>query len=114
MYSNLVLYRNELKNKNVARYKLIGIVSELILSRKIFKKNSDITEFLKKVFNIEYKEYVIRSRTLIIAHISRNIVKLDSFENKKVLLEFINCKIEELKEEEDVKGEKNQFDGWLS
>ena len=114
MYSNLVLYRNELKNKNVARYKLIGIVAELIFSREIFKKNSDISEFLEKVFRIEYKEYIMKSRTLIISHISKNIVKLDNFENKKELLGFINCKIEELKEGEDVKDEKNQFDGWLS
>ena len=46
MYTNLILYRNELKNKNIAKYKVIGIVAELLLSKKIFNKNVDIEKFL--------------------------------------------------------------------
>ena len=35
----LVLFRNELKNKIIYNYKLSGIVSELLFSKKIFNKN---------------------------------------------------------------------------
>ena len=54
MYTNLLLFRNELKNKNMPRYKLIGIVVELLLSKEVFKRNSEIAEFVKDAFNIEF------------------------------------------------------------
>ena len=46
MNRQLILYRNELKNSKIQTYKLIGIVSELVLSkRKFFKNNIDIEDF---------------------------------------------------------------------
>lgn len=114
MYADLVLYRNELKNKNVSTYKLIGIISELILSKEIFHKNSEIVTFLYDVFGITYKDYIIKSRTMIVAHTIRWINRLEKFENKKQLLEFINKKIEKIKAEENIKEKKNKFDGWLN
>lgn len=50
MYDNLILFRNELKNKNVSNYKLIGIVTELIFSKEIFKRNSEISAFIQEIF----------------------------------------------------------------
>ena len=47
MYKELILFRNELKNKSIPKYKIIGIVSELLLSKQIFAKNADIEEFKK-------------------------------------------------------------------
>ena len=39
MYKELILFRNELKNKFIPKYKLIGIVSELLfIKADIFKK----------------------------------------------------------------------------
>ena len=35
--NNLVILRNDLKNKKPPRYKVIGITSELILSKKVFE-----------------------------------------------------------------------------
>ena len=43
----LRIYRNELKNKKPPKYKLIGIVSEIILSEELFKRNIDTKSFLK-------------------------------------------------------------------
>ena len=57
MYRNLVLYRNELKNTVVPRYKTIGIVAELLMSKEIFSKNTEISDFLSAVFSTKYKEY---------------------------------------------------------
>ncbi|GEP21148.1 hypothetical protein [Latilactobacillus sakei] len=73
MLEQLPILRNELKNSTVPTYKLIGISSELILSKEIFSKNSDIPSFLLKTFDVEYKEYVIGSRTTIVARLSRLI-----------------------------------------
>lgn len=116
MYRNLVLYRNELKNNIVPKYKLIGIISELLLSKEIFTKNSQIEEFLKEIFDIKYKEYVMKSRTLIVARCCRKII-IEEEKNcvlyKKRLLHFIIEEIEIIKKESGIKSEKNQFDGWL-
>ena len=44
--NNLVILRNDLKNKKPPRYKVIGITSELILSKKVFENNRNIIPFL--------------------------------------------------------------------
>ena len=62
MYKELILFRNELKNKSIPKYKIIGIVSELLLSRQIFLKNADIEEFLSEVFGLKFKTYLFKSR----------------------------------------------------
>lgn len=112
MYRELILFRNELKNKSVPKYKIIGIVSELLLSRQIFVKNVDIEEFLKEIFSLEFKAYLFRSRTLIVARVTKEIMEMEkdnTYKNK--LYKFIQQKIDELKN--DDKKERNQFDGWI-
>lgn len=112
MYTDLILFRNELKNKTIPKYKIIGIVSQLLLSRKIFSSNMDIEKFLKDIFELEFKTYVFRSRTLIVARVTREILSSENdnvYKNK--LYDFVQEKIENLKEE--TKNEKNEFDGWI-
>ena len=60
MYKELILFRNELKNKSIPKYKIIGIVSELLLSKQIFAKNADIEEFLSDVFGMKFKAYLYK------------------------------------------------------
>lgn len=114
MYTNLILFRNELKNKNIYKYKVIGIIAELLLSKKIFNKNSDIESFLEKTFNLYFKTYLYKSRTLLVARVIREIIAIEN-ENtyKKKLYVFIEEKIEELKSEAP-KNNRGDFDGWLS
>ncbi|MGL5330092.1 MAG: hypothetical protein ACRDD7_12555 [Peptostreptococcaceae bacterium] len=115
MYTNLILYRNELKNKNIPKYKVIGIVTELLYSKQIFNKNSEIVIFIKDVFNTEFKDYIMKSRSMIIAKVSKLIIESKSDTQYKAnLLKFINLKIEVLKEEnKGIKENKNDFDGWI-
>lgn len=114
MYSNLILYRNELKNKQVYKYKLIGIIAELIFSKKIFPKNKDIIIFLNDVFDITYKDYIIKSRTTIVAKVSK---KINSEDNVSLYVRnlsyFIATKIDELKEQGNIIEKRNDFDGWI-
>lgn len=115
MYKELIIYRNELKNSKVPKYKLIGIVTEILISKEIFKKNFEIGLFLKEIFDIDYKEYVMKSRTMIIARTSRIIHNSENNEYinyKKNLYLFITEQIEKMKNEQ--KKEKNEFDGWMS
>lgn len=46
----LYIYRNELKNKIIPKYKIIGISSEMILSKELFKSNVDLVPFVEEVF----------------------------------------------------------------
>lgn len=107
--NELVIYRNELKNSKPARYKVIGIVSKMLLSKELFLKNTEINEFLKYVFQIEYKEYVMSSRTLIVA---RTVRLIETFSDndylilKRRLYKYIDSLITD-------PTRKNIFDGWL-
>lgn len=115
MYTNLLLFRNELKNKNMPRYKLIGIVVELLLSKEVFKRNSEIAEFVKDTFNIEFKEYILKSRTMITAKLCREIHSSNTPSScQKKLYDFVDSKIEQIKKDGNVTTKKNEFDGWLN
>lgn len=114
MYTNLILYRNELKNKNIPKYKIVGIVTELLYSKIIFKRNENIACFIKDVFNIQFKSYVMKSRSMVVARIGKLIIKSeDSNEYKSKLLNFVNLQIEILRNNNDIKEKKNEFDGWI-
>lgn len=112
MYTKLILFRNELKNKQVHTYKLIGIVSELIFSKEVFQKNKDISTFTQDVFNITYKDYVVKSRTMVVAKISRllHLCDNETMYNEKLLI-FINETIEKFKTNE--KEQKSSLSGWI-
>ena len=111
MYKELILFRNELKNKFIPKYKLIGIVSELLLSKQIFLKNMDIEDFLMEVFVLKFKAYLYRSRTMIVARVTKEIIAMEKDnEYKNKLYKFIQKKIDEIGDE---KKEKNQLDGWI-
>lgn len=114
MYNNLLLYRNELKIKSIPKYKIIGIVTELLFSKKIFSHNSEIANFIKEVFLIEYKSYILKSRTLIVAKTCRSIESMENYVLlQKKLYKFVCEKIEQLQNEDDIKKTKNTFDGWI-
>ncbi|MDU2391866.1 hypothetical protein [Bacillus sp. (in: firmicutes)] len=107
--NELIIYKNELKNSKPARYKVIGIVSKMLLSKELFMRNTEINEFLKYVFEIEYKEYVMTSRTLIVARTVRLIEAFsdnDYLNCKKRLYKYIDSKITN-------PNKQNIFDGWL-
>ena len=111
MYKELILFRNELKNKFIPKYKLIGMVSELLLSKQIFLKNMDIEDFLMEVFGLKFKAYLYRSRTMIVARVTKEIIAMEKDnEYKNKLYKFIQKKIDEIGDE---KKEKNQLDGWI-
>ncbi|MBS5198568.1 MAG: hypothetical protein KHY93_15865 [Clostridiales bacterium] len=117
MYRNLVLFRNELKNNKMPKYKMEGIVSEMLISRDIFKKNSEIKNFLNYVFDLDYKDYVMKSRTLIVARTVKTIHNSEETEYnlyKKKLMVFTSKAIEDWKDREGSKENRNEFNGWIN
>ena len=107
-------YRSELKSKNIARYKLIGITTELILDNELFLKNEDIIPFLDEVCKLEFKDYIIKSRTMIVARTSREIYKLDIKmydQKKKRMFKFLNLILD--KEDINSKSGSKDFTKWM-
>jgi hypothetical protein len=107
----LKIYRNELKNTKPPKYKMIGIVSEIILSTELFEKNIDIKVFLREVFDKEFNLYVYASRTLVISRTIRYIAECEDKQYlvyKNNLYKFIVKQIDNSKSKQ-----KNTFDGWL-
>lgn len=95
---------------------MLGIVSEIILSKELFKRNTDISQFLMKVFDLSYKEYVMRSRTLILSRTVRHIY--DSKDKnyqifRKNLLNFIEEAYYKDKKE-DKKTKQNSVSEWVT
>jgi septum formation topological specificity factor MinE len=116
MSNKLNYYRSELKSKNVAKYKLIGITTELILNTSIFSRNEDIVPFLKTIYKLTYKEYIIKSRTMILARTARDIYKMDNKEYetlRKKLLDFVNGYIELSAQNKEFKTSNSDFSKWM-
>ena len=82
---NLLVVLNKKSNEDKLRINLYTIMITAILSQKVFEKNSDIPKFILKL-DIHYKDYVYRSRTLIVARMIREIESSD----KNKLLFFVS------------------------
>lgn len=98
MMDNILIYRNELKNKIVANYKLIGISSEVILSFAIFKKNDELEKFVLDIFDTQFRPYVFKSRTLLVSRVIRIINSNDEKQNticKNRLYKFLSGLIDD-------------------
>ena len=88
--SNIYEYRSSLRNKEISLFLILGIVSEIILSKKIFKKNKDISLFLKNIFELEFKEYVMKSRTMIMSKTLKKIYSSNEQEIQKYRKNLLN------------------------
>lgn len=82
-------YLNRLLYESVDSIEVLGISIALIYSKEIFKKNEDLKNFLIKVFDLQFLPYVMKSRTLIAARVSRTLVKLNEEEIHKIKLKIL-------------------------
>lgn len=76
---------NDLNNIEAIRCELYSIFTTLLLSKEEFKCNKDINEMLK-LFDMEFKEYVLKNRTAVIARVIRFIEKA----NDETIIKFKN------------------------
>ncbi|WP_336863864.1 hypothetical protein [Peribacillus frigoritolerans] len=86
-------FLEKISNKDVDYIDIIGLNVALLYSKEIFKKNEDISKFLKTVYNIDFLPYVMKSRTTIVARITRELNnKNDSELNeiRKRIIIFLN------------------------
>lgn len=89
---NKTIKLNEIKN-NEKLVVFLGILLEILASKKIFRRNSEIAEFLSNNFNIELATYCKKSRTLILGKTAKFFCsesdKYDLNECLNILYSFI-------------------------
>lgn len=112
------LYKN-----NVDSCDLIGVITFFIYSKQIFPKNKEICEFIQDVFECSYPQYVIRSRTLIVAKITRYIYIMEERDLLNImqkLTDALQKLVNNLNADEGViykvnrkRNENNKMNTWL-
>lgn len=85
---NIKRYENVLLSKRFSmdekKLFLIGSISEFVISRDYFKSNSSIREYAQYYFdevNEPLRDYLLDSRTILVARISKIIVATEKFED---------------------------------
>ncbi|MEB6065003.1 hypothetical protein MXM24_14570 [Enterococcus gallinarum] len=78
---------NAIKNEKSKEY-LIGTLSSLIFSKEIFYRNSDIEPFIYDVFGIKYLSYVFRSRTLLFARLTKDVILNENIDYADISKKF--------------------------
>lgn len=94
---------------------IIALLAIIIYEKDIFKKNKDIKEFIQKVFNITYLDYVISSRTMIFSRISRDVYAMEESKIREItaiLMKYFDSNIEKNKSKKK-KNENDKLDTWL-
>ncbi len=81
----ILAIKSKIKNKNIDIFDFLGIVNVLLYSKTIFKRNKEVDEFILEIFDIKLPEYVVKSRTLMVARISRIVFDFEKgqIEDKK-------------------------------
>lgn len=86
---DLLIYRNELKNRNVAKYKMIGILSDIILSLDF----TELKEFINNITNVKCYSSVDTNETVllrIIDYILQDKIIIDKKELTKFIQNYID------------------------
>ncbi len=89
-YDDYKVILEKLNNGNLDCINFMGVVSYAIYSKEVFPKNKGIVEFLDTVFGLKYLDYVIKSRSLITARVTRHILSLEDDELRKSVQNIVN------------------------
>ena len=73
-------------NNEIRKLIIASVINNLILSKKLFKRNAQIEEFLKNQFQIELKKYMLTSRTLLCGKVTKTINEINDEEKLETLL----------------------------
>ncbi|OOR27576.1 hypothetical protein [Bacillus wiedmannii] len=80
----------KLTDKNLDMVDILGIICSLLYSKSIFKRNQDIEMFLYEVLGMKFLPYVIHSRTLIVARVTKELHKQKDIDIKKLQKSVLN------------------------
>ncbi len=68
----------EFENIKESQLSISWIIPSLILSRKLFKNQSHTKKFTNEVLLMDFRDYVYKSRPLLLGKINKEIISLES------------------------------------
>lgn len=95
----------------LVKNELYGVFSSLILSKNYAPQNKDL-ENIMSLFQFAFKDYVFKSRTILLSRVIRIIESKDEQELKKLIITLLNylenndSKTKSVSKEEKVDGKK--------
>ena len=99
----------------------IGSIVLFAFSKQIFLRNVDIDPYIREVLGLEFKPYVFRSRTLLVAKICKVIFGLDdvSFreakrKNKSYLKVTLDKALSNKNRNSNSKKSEDNLDNWIN
>lgn len=113
---NLKIITNGLNNESFDLDELLGITCMLLYDKNIFPKNKDIEPFLNEVFGISFLDYVFKSRTLIVARLTKYIYLENNERINDIQMKIINFLKQKNQDKVKKKVKKNantQLESWL-
>ncbi|WP_299514961.1 hypothetical protein [uncultured Rummeliibacillus sp.] len=90
----------DFSNLKESHFNLCWIIPPLLLSRKILKNRNETSKFTQEIIGITYKDYVYRSRPMLVGKVLKDVMNMDSNETLKVL-NNLTAFYESLTQEED-------------
>jgi len=114
------------KNTELITEQLYGLYTYILLNRNMFKRNSDLKNFIEPLFekinvyytkDIQFKDYVYKSRSLVIARFIRIIEKSNNDVRNELILNAETLLLDEQKNDGQVnkkRKRKNTVDDLLT
>lgn len=113
-YNEYIQLVKEMSNRSADVCKLIGTIIFFIYSKDVFKKNNNLPDFIQSVFDIEYKSYVYKSRSTLVAKCSRKIYLAAESERNSIQRKFIDYFIFDDEKTAKKRNENDKLAKWLN
>lgn len=98
IWAKKIRYIRSLKDEELIRLESFSIIVSFMLSKEVFKVNSELKEFMNEL-GMDCKPYLVKSRTAMLAKTVRVFEKAEK-QQLFYYIDIINKRIDELPEEE--------------
>lgn len=72
VFSKFLTLKVSIKEISTQKLMLPAIFAELIFTKNIYFKNDDLRKLTKDILNLEYKDYLFKSRTLLFSRVIKD------------------------------------------
>ena len=97
--------KRKLYSNSLDIFELIGLYGMILFSKELFRKNSQVADFVNHTMNLNLANYIIKSRALITAKVIKTLINYDVKEQKYLhdkCIEYFN-KLEKVDNVQEIK-----------
>ena len=87
-YLSVDLEHSRIPQSQISKELFLGIIVGTILDKSIFKKNHELKEFLEENLKYTVKDYLCKSRSLILSYVLKEINKTEYLELQRLKVDF--------------------------